>query len=46
MQWLGPYVIKEIIDEGRVHLMKLNGKPFPGRVSGSQLNPYIGDLAQ
>jgi len=31
MHWLGPYVIKEITDGGAVHLVKLNGDPFPGR---------------
>ena len=45
MHWLGPYVIKEIIDGGAVHLVKLNGEPFPGRVNGSRLKPYTGDLA-
>jgi len=35
MHWLGPYVIKEIIDGGVVQLMKLNGDPFLGKVNGS-----------
>ena len=35
MHWLGPYVIKEIIDGGVVQLVKLNGEPFLGKVNGS-----------
>ena len=35
MYWLGPYVIKEIIDGGAFQLVKLNGEPFPRRVSGN-----------
>jgi len=46
MHWLGPYVIKGIIDGGVVQLVKLNGDPFSGRVNGSQLKPYTGDPAQ
>ena len=44
MHWLGPYVIKEITNGGTVQLAKLNGEPFSGRVNGSWLKPYIGDL--
>lgn len=40
MHWLGSYVIKEIIDGGAVQLVKLNGEPFPGKMSGSRLKPY------
>lgn len=35
MHWLGPYVIKEIIDGGLVQLVKLNGDPFPRKVNVS-----------
>jgi len=28
MHWLGPYVVKEIMDGGTVQLMKLNGEVF------------------
>jgi len=42
MHWLGLYVIKEFRDGGMVELVKLNGKPFPGKVNGSQLKPYMG----
>lgn len=45
MHWLGPYVIKDIIDGGVDQLMKLNGEPFSARVNGSRLKPYIGDPA-
>lgn len=45
MHWLGPYVVKEVIDEGVVQLVKLNGEPFPGKVNGSRLNPYTGGPA-
>ena len=41
MHWLGPYVIKDIIDGGMVQLVKLNGDPFLGKVNGSHLKPYI-----
>jgi len=40
MHWLGPYVIKEIIDGEVVQLVKLNGEPFPGKVNSSCLKPY------
>jgi len=30
MHWLGPYVVKEVIDGGMVQLGKLNGEPFLG----------------
>lgn len=46
MHWLGPYVIKEIMDGGTVQFTKLNGDPFSGRVNGSQLKLYIGDPTQ
>ena len=46
MNWLGLYVIKEITDGGTVHLAKLNGEPFPGRVNGSRLKPYTRDPTQ
>jgi len=34
MHWLGPYIIKEIIKGGGVHLMKLNGELFLGKING------------
>jgi len=46
MHWLGPYVIKEIIDGDAVHLAKLKGEPFPGKANGSRLKPYLGDPSQ
>lgn len=42
MHRLGPYVVKEVTDGGIVHLVKLNGEPFLGRVNGSRLKPYMG----
>ena len=42
MHWLGPYVVKEVTDEGTVQLVKLNGEPFPRRVNGSHLKLYRG----
>ena len=44
MNSLGPYVVKEVTDGGAVHLVKLNGEPFPGRVNGSHLKLYMGGL--
>jgi len=32
MHWLGPYMVKEVIDGGTIQLVKLNGEPFPGKV--------------
>jgi len=46
MHYLGAYVIKEITNCGAIQLAKLNGDPFLGKVNGSQLKPYIGDLAR
>lgn len=43
---LGSYVIKEITDGSTIQLVKLNGKPFLGRVNGSKLKPYTGDPTQ
>lgn len=45
MHWLGPYIVKEIIEGGTIQLAKLNGEPFPGKVNGSRLNLYKGDPA-
>jgi len=42
MHWLGPYVVKEVTDGSAVQLVKLNGEPFPRRVNGSHLKPYMG----
>jgi len=46
MHWMWPYVVKEITDGGAVQFIKLNGEPFPARINGSRLKPYIGDPAQ
>ena len=43
MHCLGPYIINEIIEGGTIHLVKLNGEPFTGKVNGIRLKPYIGD---
>ena len=45
MPWLGPYIIKEIMDGGAVQLLKMNREPFLGGVNGSRLKLYTGDLA-
>eukprot|EP00253_Pinus_taeda_P014849 PITA_14849 len=42
MHWLGPYIVKEVTDGGAVHLAKLNGDPFSGKVNGSPLKLYMG----
>ena len=44
MHWLGPYVVKKVIDEGAVQLSMLNGEPFPRRVNGSFLKLYTSGL--
>ena len=46
MHWLGSYIIKEITDGSILQLVKMNGEPFLGRVSGNQLKLYIGDPTQ
>ena len=46
MHWLGPYIFKEIMDGGTVHLVKLNVEPFPGKEDESRLMLYMGDPAQ
>ena len=46
MHWLGPYIVKEITYGGAVQLVKLNGEPFLGKLNGSMLKPYTGDLAK
>lgn len=43
MHWLGPYVIKEIMDGGIVQISKMNGEYFPGKVNKSRLKLYTGD---
>lgn len=43
MHWLGPYVVKEIIDGGAVQLVKLNGDPLLGKVNRSRMKLYKGD---
>lgn len=35
MHWLGAYVIKEIIDDGAIQFVKLNGQLFLGKVNGN-----------
>ncbi len=45
MHWLGPYVIKEITNGGANQLAKLNGELFLGKVNGSLLKLYRGDIA-
>jgi len=42
MHWLGPYMVKEVTDEGAVQLVKLNGEPLPSKLNGSSLKPYTG----
>lgn len=42
MHWLGPYIVKEITNDGVVQHTKLNGEPFLGRVNGSKLKLYMG----
>ena len=41
IHWLGPYVVKEVTDEGTVQLVKLNGEPSLARVNGSHLKLYM-----
>lgn len=43
MHWLGPYIVKEIMDGGVVYLMKMKGEIFLGRTNGSRLNFYMGN---
>jgi len=45
MHWLGPYMVKEVTNRGTVHLVKLNGEPFPGKVNSNRLKPYTGGPA-
>ena len=45
MHYWGAYVIKEIMDGGTIQFTKLNGEPFPGKVNGSRLKLYTGDVA-
>ena len=48
MHWLGPYIVKEIMDGGAVQFVKLNKELFPGKINRSLLKLYMGDpsLAQ
>ena len=39
--WLGPYVVKEITDEGVVNLEKLDGMEVKKLINGSRLKPYF-----
>lgn len=45
MHWLGPYIVKEIMDGDTVQLTKLNEELFPGKVNRSWLKLYKGDPA-
>jgi len=45
MHWMGPYIVKDIMDGGIVQLAKLNGELFPRRINGSWLKLYRGDPA-
>ena len=38
--WLGPYVVKEIID-GAVKLEKIDGMKVRGLINGSRLKPFF-----
>jgi hypothetical protein len=40
MHWLGPYVIRFVIEVGVVQLEKLNGEFMEGLVNGSRLKLY------
>jgi hypothetical protein len=40
MHWLGPYVIKDVMDESVVQLETLNGEVLRGMVNGSHLKIY------
>ena len=40
MHWLGPYIIKHIIDVGTIQLVKLNGELIEERINGSMLKLY------
>jgi len=44
MHWLGLYVIKDISDCGVIHVVKLNGELFVGRVNGSRLKIHRDDF--
>lgn len=43
IHWLGPYVIRDISNDGAVQLAKLNGELFTRRVNGSRLKLYRDD---
>lgn len=45
MHWLWPYVVKEVTDRGMAQLVKLNGEPFPRKVNGNHLKPYMAGQA-
>ena len=40
MDWLGPYVIHFITNEGAVQLQQLDGRLLPKLVNGRLLKPY------
>ena len=39
--WLGPYVVREIIDGQAVKLEKLDGTKVRGLINGIRLKPYF-----
>ena len=41
MHWLGPYVIKHVMEAGVVQLETLNGESLGDMVNGSRLKLYI-----
>lgn len=40
MHWLGPYIVKEIMDGSVVQLAKLNSELFLGKINGNRLKLY------
>jgi len=40
MHWLGPYMIRYVIEVGGVQLEQLDGQVVEGLVNGSQLKLY------
>ena len=39
--WLGPYLVKEIVDGGAMKLEKMDGMEVRGHINGSRLKPYF-----
>ena len=42
MHWLGPFIIKEVLQNGVVQLQTLQGQPLKGHIHGIHLKPYMG----